>query len=174
VPGAVVIRSDEIRKRLSGVSRLDRLGPKGYSSEMSERVYVTVAERAKLTIREGHSAIVDAVYASPGDRRVIEHVATDLAVPFVGIWLEAPEATLVARTEQRRNDPSDADAEVIRLQQQQGSGVMTWHRLDASSSPDIVLKYAATYVQNRVQDERIQRGHVDHDGRAAKTNDETE
>jgi predicted kinase len=77
-------------------------------------------------------------------------------VPFVGIWLEAPEATLVARTEQRRNDPSDADADVIRLQQQQGSGVMTWHRLDASSSPDTVLKYAATYVQNRVQDERIQ------------------
>jgi|SoiMethySBSTD1v2_1073268.scaffolds.fasta_scaffold00210_4 uncharacterized protein len=156
VPGAVVIRSDEIRKRLSGVSRLDRLGTKGYSSEMSERVYATVAERAKLTIREGHSAIVDAVYASPGDRRVIEHVATVLAVPFVGIWLEAPEATLVARTEQRRNDPSDADADVIRLQQQQGSGLMTWHRLDASSSPDTVLKYVAKYVQSRVQDDRLQ------------------
>ena len=48
VPGAVVIRSDEIRKRLSGVSPLDRLGPEGYSSEMSERVYATVAERARL------------------------------------------------------------------------------------------------------------------------------
>ena len=47
VPGAVVIRSDEIRKRLSGVSPLDRLGPEGYSSEMSERVYATVAERAR-------------------------------------------------------------------------------------------------------------------------------
>ena len=110
VPGAVVIRSDEIRKRLSGVSPLDRLGPEGYSSEMSERVYATVAERAKLTIREGHSAIVDAVYARPGDRQAIEHVAADVAVPFVGIWLEAPEATLIARVEQRRNDPSDADA----------------------------------------------------------------
>ena len=47
VPGAVVIRSDEIRKRLCGVSPLDRLGPEGYSSEMSERVYATVAERAR-------------------------------------------------------------------------------------------------------------------------------
>jgi hypothetical protein len=44
VPGAVVIRRDEIRKRLSGVSPLDRLGPEGYSSEMSARVYATVAE----------------------------------------------------------------------------------------------------------------------------------
>ena len=104
----------------------------------------------RLTIREGHSAIVDAVYARPGDRQAIEHVAADMAVPFVGIWLEAPEATLVARTEQRRNDPSDADADVIRLQQQQGTGVMTWHRLEASSSPDTVLKDAAQYVQDHV------------------------
>jgi aminoglycoside phosphotransferase family enzyme/predicted kinase len=150
VPGAVVIRSDEIRKRLSGASPLHRLGPEGYSSEMSERVYATVAERARLTIREGQSAIVDAVYARPGDRQAIEHVAADLVVPFAGVWLEAPEAMLVARTEQRWHDPSDADADVIRLQQHQGTGVMTWHRLEASSSRDTVLKHAAAYVQDHV------------------------
>ena len=146
VPGAVVIRSDEIRKRLSGVSPLDRLGPEGYSSEMSERVYATVAERARATIREGHSAIVDAVYARPGDRQAIEHVAADVAVPFVGIWLEAPESTLIARAEQRRNDASDADADVIRIQQQQGTGVMTWHRVEASPSSEMVLESTAKYV----------------------------
>jgi aminoglycoside phosphotransferase family enzyme/predicted kinase len=150
VPGAVLIRSDEIRKRLSGVSPLHRLGPEGYSSEVSERVYATAAERAKLTIGEGHSAIVDAVYARPGDRRAIEHVAADMAVPFAAIWLEAPEATLITRTEQRRDDPSDANADVIRLQQQQGTGVMTWHRLTASSSPDAILEDATTYVQDLV------------------------
>jgi predicted kinase len=155
VPGAVVIRSDEIRKRLSGVSPLHRLGPEGYSSEVSERVYATVAERAKLTIQEGHSAIVDAVYARPGDRRVIEHVAGDMAVPFAGIWLKAPEATLVARTEQRRDDPSDANADVIRLQQQQGTGAMTWHRLKASSSPDTVLQDAAQYVEDHVHGDGV-------------------
>jgi predicted kinase len=150
VPAAVVIRSDEIRKRLSGVSPLHRLGPEGYSSEMSERVYATVAERARLTIREGHSAIADAVYARPGDRQSIEHVAAAMSVPFAGIWLEAPVTTLVARAEQRRNDPSDADADVIRLQQQQGTGAMTWHRLEASSSPDALLKDAVQYVQDHV------------------------
>jgi predicted kinase len=155
VPGAVVIRSDEIRKRLSGVSPLHRLRPEGYSSEVSQRVYATVAERAKLTIQEGHSAIVDAVYARPGDRRVIEHVAGDMAVPFAGIWLEAPEATLVTRTEQRRDDPSDANADVIRLQQQQGTGAMTWHRLKASSSPDTVLQDAAQYVEDHVHGDGV-------------------
>jgi predicted kinase len=151
VPGAVVIRSDEIRKRLAGVPPLHRLGPEGYSSEMSERVYATVVQRARLIIREGHSAIVDAVYARPADRQAIEQVAVDMAVPFAGMWLEAAEATLVARAEQRRDDPSDANADVIRLQQEQGTGVMTWHRLTASSSADTVLKDAATYLRDHGQ-----------------------
>lgn len=81
-------------ERLFGLSPLDRLGPEGYSSEMSERVYATVAERARIAFRDGHSAIVDAVYGRPGDRQAIERVAVDVAVPFVGIWLEAPEAHL--------------------------------------------------------------------------------
>jgi predicted kinase len=137
-----VIRSDVIRKRLAGVSPLDRLGPDAYAAAMSERVYATLAERASVVIGQGHSAIVDAVYARPPDRHAIERVAIDAAVPFAGIWLEAPEATLIDRAEQRRHDPSDADAAVIRRQQRDGTGVMAWHRLDASRPPDVVLEDA--------------------------------
>jgi aminoglycoside phosphotransferase family enzyme/predicted kinase len=150
VPGAVVIRSDFIRKRLSGVSPLDRLGPEGYSSEMSERVYATVAERARMTIRGEHSVIVDAVYARPADRQAIERVAADAAVPFVGIWLEAPETTLLTRVEQRRDDASDADAAVIRLQHRDGAGVIGWHRVEASRSPGVVVDDASKYVHELV------------------------
>jgi aminoglycoside phosphotransferase family enzyme/predicted kinase len=150
VPGAVVIRTDEIRKRLCGVSAFDRLGPEGYSPEMSMRVYATAAERARATIREGHSAIVDAVFARPADRQAIERVATEMSVPFVGMWLEAPESILIARTEKRRNDPSDADADVIRMQHRQQTGMMTWHRAEASTSPETVLEYAMKYVQQEV------------------------
>jgi predicted kinase len=151
VPGALVIRSDLIRKRLSGVSPLDRLGPEGYSAEMSERVYATLAERARMTIREGHSAIVDAVYARPGDRQAIERVAADVEVPFVGIWLEAPETTLITRVEQRRNDASDADAAVIRLQHREGTGPIGWHRVEASRSPGVVLDEVSKYVHELAQ-----------------------
>jgi aminoglycoside phosphotransferase family enzyme/predicted kinase len=150
VPGAFVIRSDEIRKHLCGVSALERLGSEGYSPEMSERVYATTAERARATLRGGHSAIVDAVFARPADRQAIERVAADMSVPFIGLWLEAPEPTLAARTEQRRNDPSDADADVIRMQHRQGTGLMTWHRVEASGSPEIVLEYATQYVLRHV------------------------
>ena len=150
VPGAVVMRSDEIRKELCGVSPLDRLGPEGYSSEVSERVYATVAERAKVTVREGHSAIVDAVHARPMDRHAIERVAANLSVPFVGIWLDAPESTLIARVEQRREDVSDADGDVIRMQYAQQPGAMTWQCVEGSLSPEAVLERTATYVQERV------------------------
>ena len=62
VPNGVQIPpSDEIRKRLGGVSPLQRLGPDGYSQQMSERVYATAVNHARAAIREGHSAIVDAV-----------------------------------------------------------------------------------------------------------------
>jgi aminoglycoside phosphotransferase family enzyme/predicted kinase len=151
VPGAIVIRSDEIRKRLGGVSPLQRLGPEGYSPEMSERVYATAADRAGAAVREGHGAIVDAVFARPENREAIERIATGLSVPFVGLWLDAPGPVLIARTEQRRNDPSDANADVIRMQRRQPTGEMTWHRIDASTSPATVLEDANRYVQAHIR-----------------------
>jgi len=109
-----------------------------------------VAERAKMTVRQGHSAIVDAVYARPADRQAIERVAADASVPFVGIWLEASEPTLVARIERRRDDASDANADIIRSQKQQGAGVVTWRAVEASSSATSVLEHTANYVQSQV------------------------
>jgi predicted kinase len=150
VPGAVVIRSDVIRKQLSGVSPADRLGPDGYSSEVSDRVYATVADRAAVTIRGGYSAIVDAAYARPGDRHAIERVALDEAVPFVGIWLEAAEAMLIARVEKRRHDVSDANADVVHVQHAQHIGPMSWHRMDASMPSQDVLEHATRHVQAQI------------------------
>jgi uncharacterized protein len=150
VPGAFVIRSDEIRKRPCGVSPLERLGSEGYSSEMSERVYATTIEQATATLRAGHSAIVDAVFARPSDRKAIPRVAADMSAPFVGLWLEAPETTLVARTEQRRNDASGADADVIRMKHQRKTEVMTWHCIEASRSPELVLEHAMQHLEREV------------------------
>jgi len=152
VPGAIVFRSDEIRKRLCGVAPLERLGPEGYSPQVSARVYATLAERAASVVRAGHSAIVDAVYAHETDRQAIERVAAAASVPFIGLWLEAPESTLVSRTEQRRNDPSDANADVVRTQRGQHTGEITWHRVDASFSPPSVLESAENYLRAHVRD----------------------
>lgn len=135
-PGAVVIRSDEIRKRLCGVKPLERLGPDGYTADVSERVYATLMEQADTVIRGGYSAIVDAVFARAADRDAIHHVASAAGVPFAGVWLEAPESVLIARLEGRGPDVSDADSDVIRKQLAGGLDGRHWHRLDASGTPE--------------------------------------
>jgi aminoglycoside phosphotransferase family enzyme/predicted kinase len=152
VPGAAVLRSDDTRKRLCNVPLLQRLGPEGYSSHVSERVYSSLAEQAALVLGAGHSVLVDAVYARASDRRVIEEVAEAISVPFVGLWLDAPERVMIDRTAQRRNDSSDADASVVRIQRAQDTGEIRWCRLDASVSAAAVLGSAIERVRERLPD----------------------
>jgi uncharacterized protein len=152
VPGAVVLRSDETRKRLCGVPLLQRLGPEGYSPHVSKRVYSTLAEQAERVLRAGHSVVVDAVYAHPADRRAIERVAETASVPFIGLWLEAPESVLVDRTAQRRGDASDADATVVRMQRAEGANDIGWSRLDASVPSTSVVSSAMDLVRARLHD----------------------
>jgi hypothetical protein len=152
VPGAVVLRSDETRKRLCGVPLLQRLGPDGYSSQVSEKVYSHLTEQAALVLRTGHSVIVDAVYGRASDRRAIERTAETASVPFIGLWLDAPESVLIDRTGQRRDDASDADAAVVRMQRAGDTGDIGWNRLDASARPSCVLSSALEHVRQRRPD----------------------
>jgi aminoglycoside phosphotransferase family enzyme/predicted kinase len=147
VPGAIVLRSDETRKRLCGVPSLQRLGPEGYTAAVSERVYATLAEQAEVALRAGHSVIADAVYGRAADRHIIEQVATAASTPFVEVWLDASEPVLSDRTTRRRTDASDADASVVRKQQVQDVGEIHWHRLDASEPIASVLAAGLDHVR---------------------------
>jgi predicted kinase len=133
-PGAVVLRSDAIRKRLCGVKPTDHLGPEGYTEEVSQRVYATLLTQADTVVRGGFAAIADAVFAKPEDRDAIQHVAAGAGVPFTGMWLEAPEPVLIQRAAGRRADVSDAGAAVIQRQRTYPLGLLRWHRLDASGT----------------------------------------
>ena len=82
VPGAVVIRSDERCRQLCGVDPLQRLGPQGYTADVTRRVYATIAQSAGQ-VAGGHAAIVDAVYARFDDREAIERVAATAHVPLL-------------------------------------------------------------------------------------------
>ena len=138
-PGALVLRSDEIRKALCGVAPMDRLGPEGYTSGVTTQVYRTLADRTTIALRAGRTVIVDAVFARPADRAAMEAVAASAAVPFEGFWLDAPVDALLTRTAQRRLDPSDADESVVRQQVAAGIGSLSWQRIDASRPQTDVL-----------------------------------
>ena len=148
VPGAVVLRSDEIRKQLCGVDPLEHLGPEAYSAEMAERVYAELADRATAILRAGHAVIADAVYDRPWLRTAIERAAARAGATFVGVWLDAPESALVARVRQRTQDASDAGVDVARAQLAHDPGPLTWPRVDASLDADTVAKNMRAMLSN--------------------------
>jgi predicted kinase len=133
-PGAVVLRSDVIRKQICGAGRLDRLGPDGYAPEVSRRVYAELCSRARRILAAGHSVIIDATFLHEGDRKAMASAALDENVMLQGFWLDAPDAVLVERLRLRQRDPSDADAGVLVKQRRTLVGDLTWTRIDAEYS----------------------------------------
>jgi hypothetical protein len=145
-PGAVVIRSDVIRKRLCGVKPLTRLGPEGYTDAVARRVYDTVMDQADKVVRSGYAAIVDAVFAEDSHRHAVEHVARAAGVPFVGVWLDAPGPVLLSRVRGRERDVSDAGVEVVWRQLAYRLDSLRWQRLNASGTRQQVCDSAAMIV----------------------------
>jgi uncharacterized protein len=134
-PGARILNSDRIRKRLHRVPAESHLPESAYRPEMSRQVYATLCLEAAEAIAETCSVVVDAVFDRPDDRVAIEKVTAAAGVPFRGVWLDAPAQTLLSRVGARRNGPSDATARVVLAQLRRDCGEITWKRLDARSEP---------------------------------------
>jgi predicted kinase len=49
---------------------------------------------------------------------------------------------LIERTQRRLADPSDATADVVRMQLTQDTGAIGWRRIDASAPADVMLRDA--------------------------------
>ncbi len=133
-PGARVVRSDCTRKRIAGAPLGARLGPSGYTPEMTNRTFEAVYEEARVALAAGHSVIADTVFAGPQQRAAIAEVAEDAGVPFQGFWLEAQPDVTVQRVSARKRNVSDATAAVVRMQLEYELGDIDWHRIDSSGS----------------------------------------
>ncbi|AYV49564.1 gluconate kinase [Caulobacter flavus] len=133
-PGAVVLRTDEIRKRLWNVPSLQRLPKEAYTSEVSDKVYDELFRDAELVLKAGRSVVVDAVFIKPEQRARAEALAKKLDVAFQGVWLEAPADVLRARVAARVNDASDADVAVLESQLVRETGDIDWRRVDTVSA----------------------------------------
>jgi predicted kinase len=134
--GAVILRSDGIRKGLHGMPETGRLPPAAYGRAASDRVYGELLFRAALALGAGHPVIIDAAHLEAEERSAVEAIAHRLGIRFDGLWLEAPPETLRDRLAARTGDVSDADAQVLAIQLGRDHGPVTWTRLAASGPTD--------------------------------------
>lgn len=135
LPGARIIRSDTLRKRLAGIAPEMRLPADSYTQQASDAVYAAIQAEARVAIGAGYSVICDAAFLRANERDAVAALAAELKVPFHGIWLDVPESVLHTRLAARRDDASDADTQVLARQLAQDPGPITWQRIAAGTDP---------------------------------------
>ncbi len=141
-PGALILRSDEIRKALHGADLTARLPVEAYGNAVTARTYETLIENARLTLEAGHAVIVDATLLREDARRRLEVLARETGVRLEGVWLDAKPDTLLERVRARGPDASDADDAVVEQQLQASPGAVSWPRVPADGTPEEVCEAA--------------------------------
>jgi aminoglycoside phosphotransferase family enzyme/predicted kinase len=131
-PGALVLRSDETRKRLHHVEPEARLSAGAYTETANTATNRAVIEQVRMAATSGHAVIVDATFLDPAVRRDLETEAQRAGLPFLGIWLHAPLPLLEARIGAREGDASDATVAVLRRSAANDPGPGDWLPVDAS------------------------------------------
>ena len=131
-PGAVILRSDEIRKRLWGRKPTEPLPQEAYAAGEAERVYGTLMREAGLVLKAGRPVILDAVFLKLEEREAAEAAAIEAGVAFEGVWLDVPTEVMRGRLATRAGDASDADVEVLDRQLQRDPGEIRWKRARTS------------------------------------------
>jgi hypothetical protein len=145
-PGAVMLRSDVMRKNMFHVAETDRLPAAAYQPEATAKVYQRLAEQAVRILGQGYSVIVDAVFAHEAERTEIRNAARDANSRFTGLFLTADLETRLKRTGQRLNDASDATPEIALRQEAYDLGTVDWAIIDASGAPEQTFRRSKALI----------------------------
>ncbi|MEX0693208.1 MAG: AAA family ATPase [Rhodospirillales bacterium] len=145
-PGARVVRTDVVRKRLSGIHPNQSLGADGYTPEMTEKTYQHFFAEAKAAMASGQCAVLDAVFASAGHRARAEALAVECGVPFQGLWVDAPEEVRVHRVETRKRNVSDVTTEIARQQSEYQLGAVNWPAISSAGKKKETVRQALTVL----------------------------
>lgn len=115
-PGAVVLRTDEVRKRLFGAGALQKLDANAYTDAAHDAVYARMRQEAAAVLAAGRPVILDATFMDADQRAMAENLAAEAGVRFAGVWLQSDPDLLRQRVGARTGDASDADLAVLEAQ----------------------------------------------------------
>jgi hypothetical protein len=145
-PGAVVLRTDVLRKQLFKVNETDRLPERAYRREITGKIYEILVQRAARVLGQGHSVVADAVFAGEAERAAIRDAARRLNAQFFGLFLVVDLATRLSRVGRREGDASDATPEIVGLQEKYNIGAVDWAVIDTSGPREQTLEQCQTRI----------------------------
>lgn len=132
-PGAVILRTDEVRKRLQGVGPTQPLPRETYTPEAQAHAYDAMFDNARSLLKAGRAVVLDATFLDPALRARVHALAAECGVPFRGAWMEAPIEVLEARVAGRTGDASDATVKVLHDQAARLTEPPGWPHVDATA-----------------------------------------
>jgi uncharacterized protein len=140
LPGAILLRSDVVRKELLGFQPLAPLPPSAYMADVTMTVYRTLIERSREILGQGFSVVVDAAFLKETERRELSQAFEAVDAGFRPVFLTAALDVRLGRIRARRNDASDATPEIAAAQEDYDIGEIGWPIVDASGSPEQTLE----------------------------------
>jgi hypothetical protein len=150
-PGAVIVRSDVVRKRLFDVTETTALPAEAYQPDTSLRTYDALSNTARGVLAQGCSVILDASFMQEAQRTALFDLARERSVRFIGLFLTADLATRLARIAHRKNDASDATRDVALKQEATEIGAIDWNVVDASGTPDDTLRQSIAVLEREAR-----------------------
>lgn len=144
--GAQVISTDDVRRELRESGAIT--GEPGvldaglYSPENVTAVYEAALRRARLSLTDGHSVILDGTWRDPHRRAQAHLVATETHSATVELLCTVPVDTAAARVKTRQPGTSDATPEIAATLAAEHHGWSTAHRLDTSRPFELSLRQA--------------------------------
>jgi aminoglycoside phosphotransferase family enzyme/predicted kinase len=114
--GAILIRSDAVRKHLGGVPLSERGGDDLYTPEMTQKTYAQLLELGLMLASQGFTVILDAKYDRVALRMDAINQAQARQIPLTILNCTAPVEVLRDRLSSRTGDIADATADLLESQ----------------------------------------------------------
>jgi len=115
--GAVHLRSDALRKQMSGIALDQRGDDLLYSQQNTERTYARMLELLDDLSSQGLSVVLDATFGKQEFRGKLRNWSAQRKITLKFVQCTAPESVLIQRLRKREHDISDATEYLLPFQQ---------------------------------------------------------
>lgn len=148
-PGALLMRWDDVRKRLLGLPPEAPSDGAGHDGPAMARTRGELVAQVRGAARAGRSVVVEALFLDPADRAAVAQAAGDAGAAFAGLWLDAPLPLITERLAGRAYDASESTVESLRTANQIDPGMFDWLRLDATDADAVLANAQAALTSYR-------------------------